>query len=121
MRKHLVVAEHSMLLAEAEVKGFMCLLFTQQHASHLSAASANHWACCADCPGFVQQHEVSGGNKNVAYFQQMLQKHNSMAGDKTSVAWWLTKQAPKVSQQLCPGISCKHGPYCSIKSSAAKA
>ena len=65
---------------------------------HAQAQLLHEWMCgCADCPGFVQKHEAFGGDKNVVHFQQMLQKHGSMADDKTSVAWWLTKQAPQVS------------------------
>lgn len=55
-----------------------------------------HVPLAADCPGFVQQHETPGSSKNVAHFQQMLQKYGSVAEDKTSVAWWLTRQAPQV-------------------------
>lgn len=53
---------------------------------------------CADCPGFLQQDEVPGSQKNIAYFQKLLQGYDSLVKDTTSAAWWLVKQSPQVSK-----------------------
>ena len=54
----------------------------------------------ADCPGFVQQHEAGGSQKNIAHFQKLLQGFEGLVQDNTSAAWWLAKQAPRVRFEL---------------------
>lgn len=50
-----------------------------------------------DSPGYIQQQEPDGSDKNVAHFRQVLQNHGNMARDRTSVARWLVKQTKQVS------------------------
>ena len=50
----------------------------------------------ADSPGYVQQQEPHGSDKNIAHFRQVLQQHGDMARDRISVAWWLARQTKQV-------------------------
>lgn len=74
----------------------------------------------ADCPGYVQQNEASGNSKNVEFFQQLLQKHSPVAEDKTSVAWWLTKQPPQVCSSCCQDNSLSSWFFLCFKHTAAR-
>ncbi|KAL0050649.1 hypothetical protein WJX82_004168 [Trebouxia sp. C0006] len=56
----------------------------------------------ADSPGYIQQQEPDGSDKNVAHFRQVLQNHGNMARDRTSVARWLVKQT---KQAIHDGVS----------------
>ncbi|KAL0035614.1 hypothetical protein WJX79_002795 [Trebouxia sp. C0005] len=56
----------------------------------------------ADSPGYVQQQEPHGSDKNIAHFRQVLQQHGDMARDRISVAWWLARQT---KQAIHDGVS----------------